>query len=418
MNEIALRALSGVGLFVLLGLAWLASSDRAAIDRRTVRNGLLIQLVLAVVLLATPVGEVFFAFVERPVALLIDVSQAGTRFVFGPLLDVGDSFALGVLPIIVVVGSLFGTLYYLGWIQPFVRLTASFFAKTMNVSGAEALAAVANIFLGMTEAGLVVRPYLARMTRSELFSFMTVGMSTIAGTVLVAYSLILGPGYAGHLVVASLLSAPAGLVVAKLMVPETEVPETRAGAALQGESTAHNLIDAAAEGGLIGLRLALNIGALLVAFVALVALANHVIGGLGSLVGAGDLTLQSILGLGFAPIAFLMGIPWSEARDHEIVCERRGDLLDVCEVKTTVASGGKPRSRDRTSSLATRPASQVARKAPRATTAHTTLGRSPFTPRLCTTSGRAHPAGNTAIQHTTPRSSGVIFSGRGGGSTG
>ncbi len=315
MNEIALRALSGVGLFVLLGLAWLASSDRAAIDRRTVRNGLLIQLVLAVVLLATPVGEVFFAFVERPVALLIDVSQAGTRFVFGPLLDVGDSFALGVLPIIVVVGSLFGTLYYLGWIQPFVRLTASFFAKTMNVSGAEALAAVANIFLGMTEAGLVVRPYLARMTRSELFSFMTVGMSTIAGTVLVAYSLILGPGYAGHLVVASLLSAPAGLVVAKLMVPETEVPETRAGAALLDESTAHNLIDAAAEGGLIGLRLALNIGALLVAFVALVALANHVIGGLGSLVGAGDLTLQSILGLGFAPIAFLMGIPWSEARE-------------------------------------------------------------------------------------------------------
>ena len=147
-------------------------------------------------------------------------------------------------------------LYYLGWVQPFVRLTARFFAKTMNVSGAEALAAVANIFVGMTEAGLIVRPYLARMTRSELFSFMTVGMSTIAGTVLVAYSLILGPGYAGHLVVASLLSAPAGLVVAKLMVPETEVPETRAGAALQGDSTAHNLVDAAAEGGLVGLRLA------------------------------------------------------------------------------------------------------------------------------------------------------------------
>ena len=157
----------------------------------------------------------------------------------------------------------------------------------MNASGAEALAAVANIFVGMTEAGLIVRPYLARMTRSELFSFMTVGMSTIAGTVLVAYALILGPGYAGHLVVASLLSAPAGLVVAKLMVPETEVPETRAGAALQSGSQ-HNLVDAAAEGGLVGLRLALNIGALLVAFVALVALANHVIGGLGSLIGAGQ----------------------------------------------------------------------------------------------------------------------------------
>jgi len=315
MNEIPLRALSGVGLFALLAIAWLASSDRASIDRRLVRNGLLIQLALAIVLLATPIGEIFFGFVERPVALLIEVSQAGTRFVFGPLLDVGPSFALGVLPIIVVVGSLFGTLYFLGWVQPLVRLTARFFASTMNVSGAEALAAVANIFVGMTEAGLIVRPYLVRMTRSELFSFMTVGMSTIAGTVLVAYSMILGPGYAGHLVVASLLSAPAGLVVAKLMVPETEVPETRAGAALLDASTAHNLVDAAAEGGLVGLRLALNIGALLVAFVALVALANHAIGAVGALFGAEDLTLQSILGLAFAPIAVLMGIPLGEARE-------------------------------------------------------------------------------------------------------
>ena len=315
MNEIALRGLSGAGLFVLLGVAWLASSDRRAIDRRLVRNGLLIQLGLALVLLVSPVGETFFAFVEWPVALLIEVSQAGTRFVFGPLLDVGESFALGVLPIIVVVGSLFATLYFLGLVQPLVRLTARFFARTMNVSGAEALAAVANIFVGMTEAGLIVRPYLARMTRSELFSFMTVGMSTIAGTVLVAYSMILGPGYAGHLVVASLLSAPAGLVVAKLMVPETEVPETRAGAALLDASTAHNLVDAAAEGGLVGLRLALNIGALLVAFVALVALLNHVIGGVGSLVGVENLTVQSILGLCFAPVAFLMGVPFDEARE-------------------------------------------------------------------------------------------------------
>lgn len=184
----------------------------------------------------------------------------------------------------------------------------------MNVSGAEALASVANVFVGMTEAGLIVRPYLARMTRSELFAFMTVGMSTIAGTVLVAYSMILGPGYAGHLVVASLLSAPAGLVVAKLMVPETSVPETRTGAALLDRSTAHNLVDAAAEGGLVGLRLALNIGALLVAFVALVALANHVLGALGGLFGVDDLTLQAIFGWVFAPIALLMGIPPGEAR--------------------------------------------------------------------------------------------------------
>jgi CNT family concentrative nucleoside transporter len=314
MNELGLRALSGAGLVVLFGLAWLGSTDRAAIDRRTVRNGILIQLLLAVVLLATPVGALFFAFVERPVAILISVCESGSRFVFGPLLDVGPSFALGVLPIIVVVGSLFGTLYFLGWVQPLVRLSARFFEKTMNVSGAEALSAVANVFVGMTEAGLIVRPYLGRMTRSELFSFMTVGMSTIAGTVLVAYSLILGPGYAGHLVVASLLSAPAGLVVAKLMEPETGIPETRAGAALLDRGTAHNLVDAAAEGGLVGLRLALNIGALLVAFVALVALANHVLGGVGSLFGAGDLTLQSIFGFCFAPISVLMGVPLDEAR--------------------------------------------------------------------------------------------------------
>lgn len=314
MNDLGLRALSGAGLCALLGIAWLASTDRSAIDYRTVRNGMLIQLGLGIGLLATPLGGAFFAIVERPVAILVSISEAGARFVFGPLLDVGPSFALGVLPIIVVVGSLFGTLYFLGWIQPVVRIAARFFAWTMNVSGAEALASVANVFVGMTEAGLIVRPYLPRMTRSELFAFMTVGMSSIAGTVLVAYSMILGPGYAGHLVVASLLSAPAGLVVAKLMVPETAVPETRAGAAVLDRGTAHNLVDAAAEGGLVGLRLALNIGALLVAFVALVALANHVLGALGGLFGAGDLTLQAIFGWVFAPIALLMGIAPGEAR--------------------------------------------------------------------------------------------------------
>ncbi|MBY0401076.1 NupC/NupG family nucleoside CNT transporter, partial [Myxococcota bacterium] len=315
MSELALRGLSGVGFVVLLGVAYLLSCDRRAVDRRMLASGVAIQLGMAGLLLGTPLGETFFAVVERPVAILIDVSQAGARFVFGPLLDVGPSFALGVLPIIVVVGSLFGTLYFLGWIQPVVRTLARLVSSAMNVSGAEALAAVANIFVGMTEAGLVVRPYLAGMTRSELFSFMTVGMSTIAGSVLVAYSVILGPGYAGHLVVASLLSAPAGLVVAKLMVPETAVPATRAGAALGDASTAHNLVDAAAEGGLMGLRLALNIGALLVAFVALVALANHAIGAIGGLVGAPDATLQSILGFLLSPVAFLMGVPWSDARE-------------------------------------------------------------------------------------------------------
>lgn len=315
MNDLALRGLSALGFAVLLATAWLLSSDRRAIDSRTIRNGVTLQLALAGGLLATPVGGHFFALVERPVGLMIEASEAGARFVFGPLVEVGQSFALGVLPIIVVVGALFGTLYFLGWIQPVVSLLARLFARLLNVSGAEALAAVANVFVGMTEAGLVVRPYLGRMTRSELFSFMTVGMSTIAGSVLVAYSMILGTGYAGHLVVASLLSAPAGLVVAKLMIPETEVPFTRAGVELVEPPTAHNMLDAAAEGGLVGLRLALNIGALLIAFVALVSLANRAIGAAGALVGVSDATLASLLGALLAPVAFLMGVPWSEARE-------------------------------------------------------------------------------------------------------
>jgi len=186
----------------------------------------------------------------------------------------------------------------------------------MHLSGAEALAAIANVFVGMIESGVVIRPYLGNMTRSELFTFMTLGMSTIAGSVLLAYVTILGGGpFAGHLVVASLVSAPAGLVVAKLMIPETETPETSEEAPQLVESTAINLIDAAAEGGLVGMRLALNIGALLIAFVALITLANVIVGGIGGLFGAPELTLQGILGFLLAPLASLMGIPWIEARE-------------------------------------------------------------------------------------------------------
>jgi len=316
MSVIGLRAMSGLGFVVLLGIAWLASSNRAAIDRRLVGFGVAIQIGLAVVLLATPIGELFFSFVELPVTILLETTQAGVEFVFGPLVTVGNSFALSVLPVIVFMGSLFSIFYYLGWIQPLVGGLARILSRTMRLSGAEALATIANIFVGMIESGVVIRPYLGNMTRSELFTFMTLGMSTIAGSVLLAYVTILGGGpFAGHLVVASLISAPAGVVVAKLMVPETGTPETSGAAARLSDSSAINLIDAAAEGGLVGMRLALNIGALLIAFVALVALANVIIGGIGGLFGEPDLTLQAILGLLLAPLAVLMGIPWTEARE-------------------------------------------------------------------------------------------------------
>jgi CNT family concentrative nucleoside transporter len=316
MSEIGLRAVSGLGFFVLLGVAWLVSSNRAAIDRRAIAIGVAIQIGLAVLLLASPVGKLLFSFVEIPVTILIETTQAGVQFVFGSLVTVGNSFALSVLPVIVFMGSLFSIFYYLGWVQPLVHGLARLLSRTMRLSGAEALAAIANVFVGLIESGVVIRPYLGSMTRSELFTFMTLGMSTIAGSVLIAYVTILGGGpFAGHLVVASLISAPAGLVVAKLMIPETEIPETAGAAPRLEDTSAVNLIDAAAEGGLVGMRLALNIGALLIAFVALVALVNVIIGGVGGLFGAPDLTLQTILGFLLAPLAFLMGIPWIEARE-------------------------------------------------------------------------------------------------------
>ena len=315
MSEPGLRVVSALGFFVLLGFAWLASSDRTAIDWRLVAWGVAIQVLLSLGLLATPFGRLFFSFVEIPVAILIESTQAGVQFVFGPLAKIGDSFALGVLPVIIVMGSLFSIFYYLGWVQPIVHGLARILARTMRLSGAEALAAIANVFVGLIESGVVIRPYLAGMTRSELFTFMTLGMSTIAGSVLLAYVSILGGGFAGHLVVASLVSAPAGIVVAKVMLPETGTPETLGASTHLEKTPANDLIDAAAEGGLVGMRLALNIGALLVAFVALIALVNLAMGAIGSLFGLPELTLQSILGVLLSPLAALMGIPWGDARE-------------------------------------------------------------------------------------------------------
>jgi CNT family concentrative nucleoside transporter len=252
--------------------------------------------------------------VSDAVSGIVAYTDQGVRFVFGPLRDVGFSFALGVLPVIVFMGSLFGMLYHLGIVQAVVRLLARGLERTMGTSGAESLSTVAEVFLGMTEAPLLVRPYLARMTESELFTVMTAGMATVAGSVLIAYAQMLGGEFGGHLVTASLLSAPAAVLVSKVMIPERGTPETLGhGGALVPRTTV-NLIDAAAEGGLAGLRLAAFIGGLLVAFVALVALANDALGWLGGLAGAPGLTLQGVFGALFSPLAWLMGVPWDEAR--------------------------------------------------------------------------------------------------------
>jgi CNT family concentrative nucleoside transporter len=219
-----------------------------------------------------------------------------------------------VLPIIIFMGSLFAILYHLGIMQRVVNALALVLSRTMGTSGAESLAAIGNIFVGMTESALVVRPYLERMTRSELFSLMTVGMSTVAGSVMLTYVKMLGSGdYAGHLATASLLSAPAGILIAKVMIPESGVPETKSGAHAATERTSRNVIDAAAQGAMAGLRLAAYVGALLIAFVALIALVNDGLAGIGGWVGIEDLTLQRILGAVLAPVAWLMGVPWEDA---------------------------------------------------------------------------------------------------------
>jgi CNT family concentrative nucleoside transporter len=217
-----------------------------------------------------------------------------------------------VLPVIVFMGALFSVLFHLGVVQRVVAALAWVMTRTMRTSGAESLAAAANVFVGMVEAPLLVRPYVERMTRSELFVVMTTGMATVAGSVMVAYAGMLGADYAGHLLTASLLSAPGGVLLAKVMLPETETPATAGGAGAQVASPAANVIDAASAGAIAGFRLAGYVGALLLAFVALIALANDALAGVGAWAGVEDLSFQRVLGIGFAPLAWLMGVPAAE----------------------------------------------------------------------------------------------------------
>ena len=314
MSDVALRALSFGGLVVIGLLAWLCGSERRRVPWRVVAWGAGLQLALGALLLRTETGRRFFVAVNDGVDGLVRFTDAGTLFMFGPLKQLGFSFVIEVIPIIIFMGALFGVLYHLGLVQWLVGLLARALARSMGLSGAESHAAVANIFVGMTEAPLMVRPYLERMTRSELFCVMTTGMATIAGSVLVAYAKMLGEqDYAGHLVTASLLSAPAGVMVAKLMVPETETPVTHVAAGALVARSSINVIDAAAEGAIAALRLAAYVAALLIAFVALIAMVNAGVGALGELVGAGGLTLERIFGFAFAPLALLMGVAPGDA---------------------------------------------------------------------------------------------------------
>ena len=310
MSEFQLRFVSAFGFFAMIGIAWLFSSDRRRVPWITVAWGIGLQLALALLLLKSEPGRLFFIGVNSVVDRFLGYTREGVLFVFGEgLLNSGFSIVINVLPIVIFMGSLMAVLYHLGVVQRVVDVFAWVLARTMRLSGAESLAGVANVFVGMVESSLVVKPYLARMTRSELFSLMTLGMGTVAGSILLAYVQVLGGGdFAGHLVTASLLSAPAGLLIAKVMVPETGTPETAGGTRAAIERESANVIDAAAGGAIAGMRLAAYIGAMLIAFVAIIAMLNDGLALCGSLVGIEGLTLQRALGVLLAPLAFLMGI--------------------------------------------------------------------------------------------------------------
>jgi CNT family concentrative nucleoside transporter len=318
---------SAFGIFALLALAWLLGENRRAVSWKQAIVGLAVTLVTALLLLKVPGVAAAFAVINRAVDAIAAATRAGTSFVFGYLgggalpydLKVpGAEFvlALQALPIILVMSVLTTLLFYWRILPPVVRGFAWLLERTLGVGGAVGLATAANIFLGMVEAPLFIRPYLDRLTRSELFLVMTGGMAGIAGTVLVIYATILGPvipDVAAHLVIASVLGAPAAILVSLIMVPETEVRHAdEGGAAVIPQKIASSTMDAIVKGTAAGLELLLNICAMLIVLVALVHLANAILGLLPDFAGA-PLSLQRVLGLVMAPVTWLMGIPWSQA---------------------------------------------------------------------------------------------------------
>lgn len=314
-------AMSLVGIVFLLLVAFLVSSNRKAINYRTVIGAFVIQAALGAFVLYVPFGKDVLQAISGGVQSVIDSAQAGISFLFGGLVSDqmfevfgggGFVFALRVLPIIVFFSSLIAVLYYLGVMQKVIQVIGGGLQKALGASRTESMSATANIFVGQTEAPLIVRPFIPKMTRSELFAIMVGGLASVAGSVLA--------GYAGlgvelkYLIAASFMAAPGGLLMAKIIQPEVDEPLADMGKTLaEEENKPANVLDAAASGAGAGLTLALNVGAMLLAFIGLIALMNSLVGGVGSWFGYDNITIQMILGYIFAPVAWLIGVPWSEA---------------------------------------------------------------------------------------------------------
>lgn len=340
-----------IGMIAIVGIALSFSNNRKAINWKLVGSGLAIQFVLAVFILKgsdmaafwSPLGwpKAFFSWISSFFVIVLDFTTAGAEFIFGDLAkspgmegSLGNFFAFQVLPTIVFFASLTAILYHYGIMQRVVSAMSKGMQKVMGTSGAESLSVVANIFVGQTESPLVIKPYIDKMTKSELLTVMTGGMATIAGGVMAAYVQMLGNSYAmannvslevgrlmfaEQLLGASLMAAPAALVIAKILFPETKEPATKGDVKMSVEKTDANGIDAAATGAGVGLKLAANVGAMLLAFIALLAMGNYFLFEIGELTGLNnafpdfELTIEALLGWAIAPIAFIVGVPWQDA---------------------------------------------------------------------------------------------------------
>jgi len=303
-----------IGIVVLLAIAFALSNNRKQINMRIIGWGLGLQAIFAIFILKTPIGGPLFGFLDKAVRKLVSFSDAGSDFLFKSFVpDVGYhvamiNFAFRALPVIIFFSSLMAVLYHFGIIQVIVKLIGKAMQKTMGTSGSETLCISANIFVGQTEAPLMIRPFISQMTKSELMAVMTGGFATVAGGILAIYVMWLAdiPGIAGHLLAASVMSAPGALVMAKIIYPETETSETMGEMKITIEQKNTNAMEALGDGATIGLKLAANVGAMLVAFVSLVAMINYLLGFAGT-------SMETILGFIFKPLAWTMGVPWSEA---------------------------------------------------------------------------------------------------------
>ncbi|MEH2263887.1 NupC/NupG family nucleoside CNT transporter [Nostoc sp.] len=333
------RAISALGILVFIGISYAFSVNRQAVRWRIVGWGLGLEFALALVILKTPWGLNVFKFLGDFVGKFLAFSDVGAKFVFGENFK-DHFFAFQVLPTIIFFSAFISVLYYYGILQRVVNVMAWVMMKTMKTSGSESLSCAGNIFLGPTESALMVKPYIAKMTQSELHAVMTGGFATIAAGVLGAYLSFGIP--AEHLIAAFFMTAPTSLVVSKLLYPETEVSETVGKAKANIETNYVNVIDAATTGAIDGVKLAVNVGVMIIAFLGLLAALNALLGWLGAFVGLQQLSLQWILSFVMAPVAWLMGVPWADCRQVGALLGTKtilNEFIAFLDLKALIESG-------------------------------------------------------------------------------